>query len=344
MRLKAAGRGATRSRTGLSPAVTSALQVRDSAVSGFKSPLGHCVETLLTCRDSAGLVLLRLRWSHGGHNASSASSERSGSLTLRTAAPSARPPRSSCPNGEAGPMGNQGPRRRPRQQPRGEPGRRCHAHRAAADAGRARAAPAVRVRGAVVRQARRPGAPARGSVRRCGQQVHLVVHDQASTTSRTARAGGRVDGSDERLPERGRADASTYGLVVLELREPTEDDLAERIRSLRVTTVVQMPVIRDVRFHATVVHPEPGALQAFDGTSRWEARTAAERSTACCSARPGRRGRRTPSAGRAARRLCQDGKSFTIRWTQHAETRSAAAGGPCAGPPGRGSAPGAGSG
>lgn len=57
--------------------------------------------------------------------------------------------------------------------------------------------------------------------------------------------------------------ASTYGLVVLELREPNEKDLAGRAHEVHVTTVAQMPVIRDVRFEATETAAEPEALRAL---------------------------------------------------------------------------------
>lgn len=52
-----------------------------------------------------------------------------------------------------------------------------------------------------------------------------------------------------------RAVASTYGLVVLELREPSEADWAGRIRSVNVVLTAQVPVVREVRFDAVDVLP-----------------------------------------------------------------------------------------
>lgn len=56
-----------------------------------------------------------------------------------------------------------------------------------------------------------------------------------------------------------RAVASTYGLVVLELRVPTAADRADRVASISVTMNLQVPVVRDVRFEAVEVHDEAGA-------------------------------------------------------------------------------------
>lgn len=65
-----------------------------------------------------------------------------------------------------------------------------------------------------------------------------------------------------------RAVAETYGLIVLELRQPTSDDLANRVMSVHVTMNAQMPVVRDVSFEALEVHDETAAsvgLVLLDG-------------------------------------------------------------------------------
>ncbi len=53
--------------------------------------------------------------------------------------------------------------------------------------------------------------------------------------------------------------ASTYELVVLELREPTAEDLAGRVASINVTVNLQVPVVRDLRFEVVEVYDEAGA-------------------------------------------------------------------------------------
>lgn len=45
--------------------------------------------------------------------------------------------------------------------------------------------------------------------------------------------------------------ADTYGIVILELRAPTERDLANRWRSVRTELVVRMPLVSDVSVDAT---------------------------------------------------------------------------------------------
>lgn len=65
-----------------------------------------------------------------------------------------------------------------------------------------------------------------------------------------------------------RAVAETYGLVVLELRQPTNEDLAIRVASVHVTMNMQVPVVRDVRVEALEVHDETAAgagLVLLDG-------------------------------------------------------------------------------
>lgn len=62
--------------------------------------------------------------------------------------------------------------------------------------------------------------------------------------------------------------AETYGLVVLELRQPTNDDLAARVASVHVTMTVQVPLVRDARVEALEVHDETAAgagLVLLDG-------------------------------------------------------------------------------
>jgi hypothetical protein len=53
--------------------------------------------------------------------------------------------------------------------------------------------------------------------------------------------------------------ASTYELVVLELREPTAEDLAGRVASMNVTVNLQVPVVRDLRFEVVEAYDEAGA-------------------------------------------------------------------------------------
>jgi hypothetical protein len=53
-----------------------------------------------------------------------------------------------------------------------------------------------------------------------------------------------------------RAVASTYGLVVLELRAPTDADRDGRVESISITVSFETPVVRDVRFEAVEVHDE----------------------------------------------------------------------------------------
>lgn len=45
--------------------------------------------------------------------------------------------------------------------------------------------------------------------------------------------------------------ASTYGIIVLELRHPDEEDLAHRLTAIRVTMIPRLPVFEHVRLHMT---------------------------------------------------------------------------------------------
>jgi hypothetical protein len=50
--------------------------------------------------------------------------------------------------------------------------------------------------------------------------------------------------------------ASTYGLLVLELRAPTGADLANRVRKIVVTVAAQVPIVEDVAFDAVEVYED----------------------------------------------------------------------------------------
>jgi hypothetical protein len=50
--------------------------------------------------------------------------------------------------------------------------------------------------------------------------------------------------------------ASTYGLVVLELRAPTDDDFAGRLGKVVLTITAQAPIIEDVKFEAVEVYDD----------------------------------------------------------------------------------------
>lgn len=50
-----------------------------------------------------------------------------------------------------------------------------------------------------------------------------------------------------------RAVADTYGVVILELRSPTDSDLAGRAVTIHIDLQMRMPFVRDIRFHAVEI-------------------------------------------------------------------------------------------
>ncbi len=56
-----------------------------------------------------------------------------------------------------------------------------------------------------------------------------------------------------------RSVASTYGLIVLELRSPTDADLQGRVSSIHVSIVMRTPTVENVQFVATEVFDEEAA-------------------------------------------------------------------------------------
>lgn len=63
-----------------------------------------------------------------------------------------------------------------------------------------------------------------------------------------------------------KAVAETYDLLVLELREPAENDWRGRVRAIEITMHAQMPVITDLRVEASKIAPDTEAamLAAVD--------------------------------------------------------------------------------
>lgn len=57
--------------------------------------------------------------------------------------------------------------------------------------------------------------------------------------------------------------ADTYGIVILELRQPTEKDLAGRLLGINVELHLRTPFVRDVRVEATEVYADQTEFRAW---------------------------------------------------------------------------------